>query len=125
MIINSRSRRKASGGRYKRSVEIKKKHKLARTATLTKLGDKKLQSVKGRGGTIKNRILLTDKVNVFDPKTKKYQVLEVKTIAESPANRNYIRRNIMTKGTVVETEKGKAVITSRPGQVGTLNAKFV
>ena len=32
------------------------------------------------------------------------------------ANRHYVRRNILTKGTVITTDKGNAVITSRPGQ---------
>ena len=31
----------------------------------------------------------------------------------------------MTKGTIIETEKGKAKITSRPGQEGSINAVLV
>lgn len=125
MIIQGRSRRKASGGRFKASIEIKKKHKLARSPTLTKLGERSTQAVKARGGSRKTRLLTIDKVNLYDPKTKKYSVEDVKTITGSPSNANFIRRNIMTKGTVIDTTKGKAVITSRPGQVGTLNARLV
>jgi len=43
-------------------------------------------------------------------------------VVESPSNVNYIRRNIMTKGSLIKTEKGVARITSRPGQEGSLNA---
>ena len=46
-------------------------------------------------------------------------------VVENPANRHFVRRNIMTKGTVIETEKGKARITSRPGQDGTINAVLI
>ncbi|MEK6848627.1 MAG: 30S ribosomal protein S8e, partial [Nanoarchaeota archaeon] len=42
-----------------------------------------------------------------------------------PANRHFIRRNIMTKGSVIDTELGKARITSRPGQDGVVNAVLI
>ena len=46
-------------------------------------------------------------------------------VVDNPANRNFVKRNIMTKGTVVETDKGKVRITSRPGQEGSLNGVLV
>ena len=49
----------------------------------------------------------------------------LKTVLENPANRHYVRRNIITKGTIVDTEKGKAIITSKPGQEGCINAKLL
>jgi len=33
-----------------------------------------------------------------------------------------VRRNIITKGAVIKTEKGPARVTSRPGQHGIINA---
>ena len=57
--------------------------------------------------------------------TKKTVVADVKTVVDSPANRNFVRRSIMTKGAVIETSLGKARITSRPGQEGFLNAVLV
>jgi small subunit ribosomal protein S8e len=47
------------------------------------------------------------------------------TIAENPSNRNFARRSIMTKGTVIETSAGKARITNRPGQEGAINAVLI
>ena len=44
---------------------------------------------------------------------------------DSPANRHFIRRNIMTKGIIIETDKGKAKITSRPDQDGIVNAVLI
>ncbi|MEK6949175.1 MAG: 30S ribosomal protein S8e, partial [Nanoarchaeota archaeon] len=49
----------------------------------------------------------------------------IKTISGNPANRHFVRRNIMTKGAIIETEKGKARITSRPGQDGAVNAVLI
>ena len=77
------------------------------------------------GNSQKMRLLSMDIANIFDPKTKKYQQVKIKTILENPANRHYVRRNIMTKGSVIDTEMGKARITSRPGQDGTVNAVLV
>ncbi|MBD3310777.1 30S ribosomal protein S8e, partial [Candidatus Woesearchaeota archaeon] len=81
--------------------------------------------VKVKAGGNKQRLLQADVANVLDPKTQKCQKSKIKTIMESPANRHFVRRNIMTKGTIIETEAGKARITSRPGQDGTVNAVLV
>ena len=51
--------------------------------------------------------------------------VKIKTIIENQANRNFVRRNIMNKGAIIDTEIGKAKITSRPGQDGTVNAILV
>jgi small subunit ribosomal protein S8e len=40
----------------------------------------------------------------------------------NPANADYNRRGVITKGTIVRTEKGLARIISRPGQTGSLSA---
>ena len=44
------------------------------------------------------------------------------SVAENKASRHFLRRNIITKGAVIETELGKAKVTSRPGQHGVINA---
>lgn len=91
-----------------------------RPPTLTKLAPKKVKVVRGVGANEKQKIISTDEINVYDPKSKKYSKEKIKTIVENTANRHFVRRNIMTKGAVVETAKGKVKITSRPGQVGVL-----
>jgi len=58
-------------------------------------------------------------------RTKKYSKVKIKNVVENPANRHFVRRNILTKGTVVDTDKGKAKITNRPGQEGSINAVLV
>ena len=77
------------------------------------------------GNNQKARLLSTETANLFDPKTKKYEQVKIKTITDNPANRHFVRRNIMTKGSIIDTERGKARITSRPGQDGTVNAVLI
>ena len=94
-------------------------------SALTKIGKLRKKFVKVRGGNIKIKVLSIDEVNLYDPKEKKYSKVKIKSVLENPANRHFVRRNIITKGTIIDTEKGKAKIVSRPGQTGVLNAVLV
>lgn len=123
--IQERSKRKPTGGLYKPGRK-KRMQQIARTPAATKIDEKtKLQKIRIRGAAQKNRLQKTDIANVLDKKTKKYTKSKIVTVIDNPANRHYARRNIMTKGTLIETEAGKAKITSRPGQDGTINAVLV
>jgi len=53
---------------------------------------------------------------------KKAKILKV---LESPDNPHFSRENLITKGAFIETELGKARVTSRPGQHGVVNAVLV
>ena len=114
-----RSKRKASGGRY-RGTRSKRKNALARLPTLTKLGEARSKILRLIGGNKKQISLSTKTVSVTDKKGKT-QKTEILNVIENLANPNLVRRNIVTKGTVVETKLGKVKITSRPGQEGTVN----
>jgi len=46
-------------------------------------------------------------------------------LLDNPADRNLARRGIVTKGAIIQTSLGKAVVTSRPGQDGVLNAVLI
>jgi small subunit ribosomal protein S8e len=46
-------------------------------------------------------------------------------VVGNPANRHFVRRNILTKGCIIETDKGKARVLSRPGQEGVVNAVLI
>jgi len=119
-----RSKRKISGGLYKKSHK-KKRYQLASQPALTILGEKRLKLRRSRAGIKKIINLSTNKANVYNPKTKKYALADILTVVENPSNRNYVRRNIMTKGTIIETNIGKAKITSRPGQEPVINAILI
>jgi small subunit ribosomal protein S8e len=123
-ISQKRSRRKPTGGRYK-SVYKEKFSELGTNPTLTKLEARRTKKLRIAGANKKMRLLATDTANVLDPKTKKYSKAKITNVSKNSANRNYIRRNILTKGAIIETDKGKARITSRPGQVGTVNAILI
>ena len=59
------------------------------------------------------------------PKSGKSSASKIIEVVENSANPNYVRQNIITKGSIIETEKGKAKVTSRPGQHGVVNAVLV
>lgn len=120
VITQARSRRKPSGGRY-RSTLTKRTHMVGRTPSMTKIGsNERKKKVSTKGGNGKDRLLETNAVNLFDG--KKYVRATIESVENNPANRNFIRRNILTKGTVIRTDKGQARVTSRPGQDGVVNA---
>ena len=123
-LSQARPRRKQSGARYK-DYRKKRQFELGREPSFTKLGKKRVQYIRTLGANNKLRMLSADTANLFDPKSKSFKQVKIKTITDNPANRHFIRRNIITKGSVIDTELGKARITSRPGQDGIINAVLI
>ncbi|HDI07805.1 MAG TPA: 30S ribosomal protein S8e, partial [Candidatus Bathyarchaeota archaeon] len=62
---------------------------------------------------------------VTDPSTGKTQKAEILRVVKNPANVDYNRRGVITKGAVIETSLGLARVTSRPGQHGIINAVLI
>ncbi len=124
MITQSKDLRKVSSG-TKQAHRKKRLYDSGNRATLTKIGEGKVRTDRIKGGDSKIRVLMTKVVNVYDRKDKKFKKAAIKTVLENPANRHYARANIMTRGAVIETELGKARITSRPGQEGAINATLI
>lgn len=123
-ITQGKSTRSPSGARN-RANRGKRKSELGRDPAETKIDDKRLRKIRTRGGNEKLRLASTNKVNVVDQLYGKAQVLDILGVVENNANPNYVRRNIITKGAIVETEKGNVKVTSRPGQDGVVNGIFV
>jgi small subunit ribosomal protein S8e len=46
-------------------------------------------------------------------------------VSKNPANKDYERRGVITKGAILETELGLAKVLSRPGQDGVINAVLI
>lgn len=63
-----------------------------------------------------------DFINVNDNNTKKTIKTKIIRVLENPANKDYERRGVLSKGALVETEIGIARVVSRPGQHGSMNA---
>jgi small subunit ribosomal protein S8e len=123
-IIQARSHRKPTGGQY-RSILPRRRHMTGRLPSMTKLGGDRRKQVQTKGGGMKLRALNIEIANLLDPKTKKAGKAKISNVIENPANRYFVRRNILTKGTVIVTDKGKARVTSRPGQDGIVNAVLI
>ena len=124
LIQKGRVGRKPTGGRYT-AARQKRKFEMGREPTLTKIGKEKIKVIKTKGDGIKAKVLVAGVANILDPKTKKYVKAAIKTVAECQANRHFVRRNIIVKGAVITTDIGKARVTSRPGQDGTVNAILI
>ena len=122
MRSQQRALRKTTGGRY-HPARTKRRFELAGFPAQTKLGAGKVRIVRIRGGHSKRQLLAANIINVADK--GKIQKTEILNVIENPANPNLVRRNVMTKGAVVQTKLGKARITSRPGQHGVVNGVLV
>lgn len=118
------SQRKSTGGRLI-SARGKRRFEVAPEDAETKLGEHSQKLIRTRGSHQKVKLLATNSINVMDQKTGKAKKATIKTVTENPANIHYVRRNIITKGAVVDTDLGQVKITSRPGQSGTLSGVLV
>jgi len=124
VISQSRSKLSPTGSRYV-PFRKKKQYESGREPTLTKVGKVKKKVLRCLGASNKFVVLQTDVANAIDKKTKKSAKVKILSVKANPANPNYIRRNIITKGCTIETDKGDAVVTSRPGQDGTVNCSLI
>jgi len=110
--------RKITGGRYRKNRKKKLYERTGQEKTI-KLGENKRKTHRTVGGKKKTILLRGETINLL---TKgKIQPAKIKNVLETPSNRFLARQNIITKGTIVETELGKAKVTSRPTQEGVLN----
>ncbi|KXB06013.1 hypothetical protein AKJ53_01580 [candidate division MSBL1 archaeon SCGC-AAA382F02] len=119
-----KSLKKGSGGRKWLSHK-KRKYELGRESADTKIGEKKKTQISVRGTGSKSKLLSINTVNITDPDTGKSTKGEINSVLENPADPHLARRNIITKGAVIDTSMGKARVTSRPGQEGALNAVLI
>ncbi len=125
VIWHAERKRKVSGSKYQK-LRDKRKRELGRNPAHTKLDERrKVVKVRTQGANEKIKLLRTNIANVFNPKDNKYQKLKITKILENNANRHFARRGIITKGAIIETKAGKAKVTNKPGQEGTINAVLI
>ncbi len=111
-------------GRTKRS-RGRRRYEAGREPSNTTVGERRVKHIRVRGGKEKVRLVADRYADVIiDKKPVKCEILSV---VENSANKDFIRRNIITKGAILKamTSKGEEIqikITSRPGQDGLLNA---
>jgi small subunit ribosomal protein S8e len=117
-------KKKRSGGR-KRMYRIKRKFEQGTFAAETTIGEPKRRCSRGFGGNVKLKALKEKYASVTDPKSGKTQKTEILSVLKNPANVDYNRRGVITKGAEIETSIGIARVTSRPGNAGIINAVLV
>jgi len=125
-IWQGKSKKKASGGKYW-SFRKKRAREIGSDPVHAKLAEKDQRKSRRQRSARK-----TTKVTVMTGashanlnvggKAKKVKILTVK---ENPANRHFVRMNVITKGVIVNTEAGLAKVTSRPTRDGVVNAVLI
>ena len=115
-----RGKRRYTGAKNHPS-EKKQKRWFGRDPVETKIGETRKKIIRTRGGNFKIKLYTDKMINVVDPKTNITQHVLIKKLDENKASVDLKRRSILTKGAIVDTDIGKARITSRPGQTGIIN----
>ena len=123
--FHGRGRTKHGGTGGKRSrARGKRLSELGGPFTATKVAPADIRkNVRTIGGGAKTKLKKAAFANVL---TKEgYKKAKIKRVLESQDNRHYARMNVITMGCIIETDIGKARVTSRPGQTGVVNAILV
>ncbi len=123
-LWQGKSNKKSTGGRLVPS-KGKRKFEIGREKQFTRLGKQSLKQYRTCGGNVKVGMLAAEYANVVDKKTNTVKKVKITNVKTNPADPNYVQRNIINKGATIETEIGTAVVTSRPGQDGAVNAVLV
>jgi small subunit ribosomal protein S8e len=119
---HGRDLKKPTGGKI-RPHRKKRKYEMGGDPIETLPAEEESRIIKrARGGNIKVSLKYATYANVLDPETNKVYKLRILRVRENPASVDYSRRGVITKGAVIETEKGIAKVMSRPGQDGVVNA---
>ena len=115
------TKRKKTGGK-KRAYRSKRLRDAGSAPLQSELGNTIRRVESGKSRLLKVKLFSDNVVNVSDPSTGTTERLEIRDVMENPANIDYNRRGVITKGAIVRTDEGLAKIVSRPGQHGVFNA---
>jgi small subunit ribosomal protein S8e len=118
------SRRKVTGGKVI-VARGKRKFEMGRESADTRISEIKRKNVPVMGGNRKVKLLQCNVANITNQKNGKTVSATIETVVDNTANKHYVRRNILTKGSVIRTPIGTARVTSRPGQDGVVNAVLI
>ncbi len=122
--IENLAGRKLTGGR-KVAMRGRRKFEIDRYPNEAVVGTTQIVARRTRGGNVKAAFKTAEFANVVDRESKKVSKVKILKVSKNPANRDYERRGVISKGAVIETESGSAVVTSRPGQDGVVNAVLI
>ncbi len=122
--IENLAGRKLTGGR-KLANRIRRKSEIDRYPNEATVGPTDIVTRRVRGANVKAAFKTVEFANVMDPEAKKATRSKIMTVTKNTANRDYERRGVVSKGAIIETEAGSALVTSRPGQNGVVNAVLI
>jgi small subunit ribosomal protein S8e len=122
--VENLRKRKETGGK-RRPYRGRKAHEADDYAFETAVGETVRSPKRARGGTLKFGLRYANQANVYDPSSSKTVKSEIVRVTANPANREYERRGVITRGATIETELGKARVTSKPSDDGVVNAVLV
>mgnify|MGYP000212134231 CR=1 FL=1 len=123
VIYQGRDLKKPSGGKIRPHRKRKLKAHIGRPPTETLTGpNEERRLIRVRGGNYKVRLVKAVYANVTIPEKNVTQRVRILRVVSNPANQDYSRRGVITRGALIETELGRAIVTSRPGQDGVINA---
>lgn len=89
------------------------------------MGDRVVKVERTRGGNIKIRVIRDNAVNLSVPSSGKTVKCKILRVVKNPSNKDYDRRGVITKGTIIETEHGLARVTSKLSSDGVVNAVLI
>ena len=113
------SKKKITGGQVKKHGK-KNRYQRGRDFLPAHVGEMRVRTLRTHGGNEKRVALAANTANVSV--AGKHKIVKILSVLENKADSQFVRRNIITKGAIIETDLGKARVTSRPGQTGIVNA---
>jgi small subunit ribosomal protein S8e len=122
--IENLAGRKLTGGR-KVAMRGRRKYEIDRYPNEAVVGPSQTVVRRTRGKNIKIAFKTAEFANIIDRESKKVTKSKILSVIKNPANKDYERRGVISKGANIETENGTAVVVSRPGQNGVVNAVLV
>ena len=91
----------------------------------TAVAETVMSAKRTRGGKLYYGLRSANEANVYDGSSGKTVKSKIIRVTANPANREYERRGVITKGATIETELGAAKVTSRPSDDGVVNAVLI
>jgi small subunit ribosomal protein S8e len=116
--------RKLTGGR-KVAMRGRRKFEIDRYPNEAVAGPAQIVVRRTRGKNNKVAFKTAEFANIIDQENKKVFRSKILRVTKNPANRDYERRGVISKGALIEIENGTARVVSRPGQDGVVNAIMV
>jgi len=122
--VENLRKRKLTGGK-RRPFRGRKASEADDYAFETAVGETVSSPKRTRGGKLNFGLRYANKANIYDPATSKTVRTDIVRVTANPANREYERRGVITRGATIETKLGKAKVTSKPSDDGVVNGVLI